>query len=64
MNIEYISACKLVNCLSVLLLCFCSHPLFFYGQSYNQYIVILGIAAYGLSLRWTGTNMDHLVRVK
>lgn len=64
MKKDYVSSCKFINMVSVLLLCFCSSPLFFYGQSYNQCLVLLGVVTYGLSLRCVGTNIDHLVRVR
>ena len=64
MSKEYISVCKLINVISVLLLCFCSSPIFFYGQSYNQYLLVLGVVIYGLTLRWVDTGIDHLVRIK
>ena len=64
MNEEYISACKGINMLSVLLLVMCCHPLFFYGESYNQYLVVIGVLVYGVSLRWIGTDNDHIVRVR
>lgn len=64
MNEEHISACKLINMLSVFLLTMCCHPLFFYEEPYNQYLVVVGVLAYGVSLRWVGSNIDHVVRVR
>lgn len=63
MNKEYISICKMFNLLFVVLLTMCASPEFFYGQDYNQLLVVLGVIGYGLTLRWVGTDVDKRVGI-
>jgi hypothetical protein len=64
MREEYISIAKGINMLSVGILVASASPLFFYGKAYNEYIVLLGVILYGISLRVIGSHIDYLVRVK
>ena len=58
------SLCKLVNLLSLLLLCACCKDELLGGNSYTEFIVVLGIIVYGLSLRWIGTKIDIITEMK
>lgn len=58
---DSISVCKLINIISTLLLCMCCTPTMLGGEVYTEYLAIVGIAVYGLSLRWIGSEVDVIV---